>query len=125
MKKIILAAALVTSFMSISAHADIDLLDETMKAFMSQMGSLKTQDGKSVSAQFATDAIQHFSGSEGNRIRIECESDTECSVIIKILYGRHGAENGLFQEARYDLSLTPVNDTIIIKSVNYKLSEAK
>ena len=87
------------------------------------MSTLKTQDGKSVSDLFAQDILQHFSGSAGDRVSLECASDLNCTVTVLILYGHHGAENGLSQSASYKLTLARENNKIMVKAVNYSVSE--
>lgn len=116
-----------------AAKADMDFPDynSVLESFYTQGGNLKLADGTIVVKQFADDTIQHFSGSEGNRIRIECDAPATntpniatCDIVVTILYGHHGEENGAKDIATYKVvvqqqaggtKITAVTRTLVSK----------
>ncbi len=102
-------------------------LDAVPAAFYTQMGTLKTDDGKLVSDLFAADAIQQFSGSEGSLVRFSWDNTdkNEVDVVVTKIYGHHGEPNGLTSTVTYALSLTPNGNTVNINKVVRTESEVK
>lgn len=132
MRKILISIVLlVLSENAFSQTAVFLDSNKVLGAFYSEMGSLTTADGKSVSQQFADDTIQHFSGSDGSSIRIVCSAATEtagvlvssCRIVVKIIYGHHGEPNGLYEEATYSFNAVKNGDSITTNSVRRSISD--
>ena len=133
-----LTQSLVLAGLALSAtisSADITLdFNAILGSFYANMGSLKTPDNKSVAQQFADDTLQHYSGSPGNRVQLNCENPivageggatTTCEVIVEIYYRPHGANRGLKQTATYQIGLLIAGPEVDITGVKRTVSDPK
>ncbi len=106
------------------ASEDIDINAEAMRAFFRQIGSLKSPDNNPIAELFADDVIQHFSGSQGNRVRISCNDPGSCELKVAIFFGHHGEENGVVENVTYKFDYTQTGKTVKIGKVT-RISEEK
>jgi hypothetical protein len=105
-----LLIALFALVSTTAAHAASPDKTQVLTAFFAAMPSLKLADGSPVADAFSADMLEHFSGSTGNRLKIDACEDyvgkrATCDVNVLIYFGHHGEENGITQTVTYQLGV--------------------